>query len=154
VTPLRNQEYLISKVLTLTLLSLLENLAIVALTYGFGRHLLPFLVALLLAGTLYALFGFIFVVRYESINEYLLPSVLFATLLSLPMLPYLGVNLSWLIYLHPLHGALFWLTAAFQPLPAGQLIFSLFYSLAWIAVGYHLSRRAFYRFVIIREGVR
>jgi fluoroquinolone transport system permease protein len=156
VTPLRNQEYLISKVLTLTLLSLLENLAIVALTYGFGRHLLPFLVALLLAGTLYALFGFIFVVRYESINEYLLPSVLFATLLSLPMLPYLGLNLSWLISLHPLHGALLWLTAAFQPLPAPawQLTYSLFYSLAWIAVGYHLSRRAFYRFVIIREGVR
>jgi hypothetical protein len=70
------------------------------------------------------------------------------------MISYLGVNLSWLIYLHPLQGSLIWLTAAFQPTPIWQLIMSFLYSLAWIVVGAYLSRRAFYRFVVLQEGVR
>lgn len=154
VTPLRSQEYLIAKVATLTLLSLVENLAIVALTYGFGLHLLQVLVGLALATPLFALFGFMVVVRYDAVNEFLLPSIGFAALLSLPMVTYLGLDLSWLIFLHPLQGGMLWLTAAFQSIPSWQLIFSLLYSLAWIAAGAYLSRRAFYRFVIVREGVR
>lgn len=154
VTPLRSQEYLFAKVATLTLLSLLENLVIVALTYGFGPYLLKVFVGLALAAPLYALFGFIVVVRYDAVNEFLLPSILFASLLSLPMVTYLGLNISWLIYLHPLQGSLLWLTAAFQPIPTWQLILSLLYSLAWVGIAAYLSRRAFYRFVIVREGVR
>jgi fluoroquinolone transport system permease protein len=154
VTPLRNQEYLLAKVATLTVLSLLENLAIVALTYGFGPHLLKVLVALLTAAPLFALFGFVVVVRYDAVNEFLLPSIGFAALLSLPMITYLGLDLPWLIYLHPLQGNLLWLTAAFQPVPTWQLGLTFLYSLAWIGVGAYLSRRAFYRFVIVREGVR
>jgi fluoroquinolone transport system permease protein len=154
VTPLRSQEYLFAKVATLTLLSLVENLTIIALTYGLGPHLLLVFVGLSLAAPLYALFGFIVVARYDAVNEFLLPSVAFATLLSLPMITYLGLDLSWLIYFHPLQGSLLWLTAAFQPIPAWQLILSLLYSLLWIGIAAYLCRRAFYRFVIVREGVR
>ncbi len=154
VTPLRGQEYLFAKVATLTLLSLIENLAVVALTYGFGPYLLMVLVGLSLAAPLFALFGFMVVVRYDAVNEFLLPSIAYASLLSLPMMTYLGLNLSWLIYLHPLQGSLVWLTAAFQPIPAWQLLFSLFYSLIWIGIGARFSRRAYYRFVVLQEGVR
>jgi hypothetical protein len=35
-----------------------------------------------------------------------------------------------------------------------QLVMSFLYSLAWIVVGAYLSRRAFYRFVVLQEGVR
>jgi fluoroquinolone transport system permease protein len=154
VTPLRSQEYLLAKVATLTILSIVENLSVVALTYGFGPYLLAVLVALSLATPLFVLFGFMVVVRYDAINEFLMPSIVFASLLSLPILSYLGLNLSWLIFLHPLQGGLIWLTAAFQPVPAWQLLLSLIYSLAWIGAAAYLSRRAFYRFVIIREGVR
>jgi fluoroquinolone transport system permease protein len=154
VTPLRTEEYLFAKVATLTLLSLLENLLIAALTYGFGPYLSYLFVGITLAAPLYALFGFVVVARYDAVNEFLLPSIAFATLLSLPMITYFGLNLSWLIYLHPLQGALVWLTAAFQPTSPWLLLFSLLYSLAWIGAALHLGRRAFYRFVIIREGVR
>ncbi|MFZ0547979.1 MAG: hypothetical protein WAM60_21215 [Candidatus Promineifilaceae bacterium] len=154
VTPLRNQEYLFAKVATLTALSLLENMTIVALTYGFGPYLFKVLVGLLLAAPLYTLFGFVVVVRYDAVNEFLLPSIVFASLLSLPMITYLGANLSWPIFLHPLEGSLLWLTAAFQPVPGWQLSLSLLYSAAWIGIGAVVARRAFYRFVVVREGVR
>jgi fluoroquinolone transport system permease protein len=154
VTPLRSQEYLFAKVATLTLLSLLENLFIVALTYGFGPLLLKVLAGLALAAPLYVLFGFMVVVRYDAVNEFLLPSIVYASVLSLPMITYLGLDLSWFIFLHPLQGSLLWLTAAFQPIPAWQLVLSLLYGLVWIGLAAYLARRAFYRFVIIREGVR
>jgi fluoroquinolone transport system permease protein len=154
VTPLRSQEYLFAKVATLTLLSLLENLFIVVLTYGFGPLLLKVLVGLALAAPLYVLFGFMVVVRYDAVNEFLLPSIVYASVLSLPMITYLGLDLSWFIFLHPLQGSLLWLTAAFQPIPAWQLVLSLLYGLVWIGLAAYLARRAFYRFVIIREGVR
>jgi fluoroquinolone transport system permease protein len=70
------------------------------------------------------------------------------------MITYLGLDLSWFIFLHPLQGSLLWLTAAFQPIPAWQLVLSLLYGLVWIGLAAYLARRAFYRFVIIREGVR
>ena len=154
VTPLRSQEYLLAKVATLTLLSIVENMTVVALTYGIGPHLLAVVIALSLATPLFALFGFLVVIRYDAINEFLMPSIVFASLLSLPLVSYLGVNLSWLIYLHPIQGGLTWLTAAFEPVPIWQLGFSFIYSVAWIAGAAYLSRRAFYRFVILREGVR
>jgi fluoroquinolone transport system permease protein len=156
VTPLRSQEYLFAKVATLTLLSLVENLTVTALTYGFAPYLLKVAVGLLLAVPLFALVGFIVVVRYDAINEFLLPSILVASVLSLPMITYFGLDLTWLIHLHPLQGSLTWFTAAFQPdvVPIWQLIMSFFYSLVWIVCGVYLGRRAFYRFVVLKEGVR
>jgi fluoroquinolone transport system permease protein len=154
VTPLRSQEYLAAKVATLTLLSIVENLTVVALTYGIGPHLLAVVVALTLATPLFALFGFMVVVRYDAINEFLMPAIGYASLLSLPLIDYMGVDLSWLIFLHPVQGGLIWLTAAFEAVPVGQLAFSFGYSVIWIVAAGYLSRRAFYRFVILGEGVR
>jgi len=44
--------------------------------------------------------------------------------------------------------------AAFDPLPAWKMIYGLLYSLAWIGLAYFFSQRAFYKFVIRKEGTR
>jgi fluoroquinolone transport system permease protein len=154
VTPLRTWEYLASKLVTLTALGLLENLAIVIATYGLGFRILPLLVGMLLAAAIYCLLGFAVVARYDSINEYLMPSFLFTALLSIPLLPYFGLGSGWWFYLHPLHGTLSWIRAAFEPVPAWELIYGLLYPLVWIVPVFAWSRRSFHRFVIAREGAR
>ncbi|HKQ74767.1 MAG TPA: hypothetical protein VJ810_13830 [Blastocatellia bacterium] len=78
VTPLPTWEYLASKVGTLTLLGLVENTVIVMLLVGLGFNLLPLAASLVLTAALYCLAGVIAVVRYASINEYLMPSVLYS----------------------------------------------------------------------------
>ncbi|MAG35252.1 MAG: ABC transporter [Dehalococcoidia bacterium] len=154
VTPLRIGEYLASKVLTLTLLALVENIILVALLYGLGFSVLPLVVGLTLASALYVLAGFLVVARYDSINEYLLPSILYTSVLSVPLLVYLGMWTSWAIYLHPLHAPLLVMEAAFGPVDTARLLYGVLYSALWIVLVAAWSQRVFRRFIVAREGVR
>lgn len=154
VTPLRKSEYLASKLLTLALLSLLETAVVVLIVYGFNANLIWLAAGTILLSLIYGLAGFSFVVRYDSINTFILPSVPFTALFSLPLLHYLGVWSSPLMYLHPLQAPLLLLKGAFQPIAAWEVIYGVVYSAVTIALAYAWSQRAFYKFVILKEGVR
>lgn len=152
VTPLRAGEYLGAKVGTLLLLSLLENVLLTWLVAGSAFSVPLLVIAITLAAGFYTLAGFALVARYESMNEYLLPSLLFATLLALPLLPYFGVGdvtlIRALAYLHPLQPALLLLEAAFRPLPSWQTVYGLLAGTLWLAVGALSARNAYQRFVV------
>ncbi len=152
VTPLRTWEYLAAKVITLTGLSLLENLLIVGLGYGLNFDLLPLLVGMSLAAALYTLAGFVAVSRYDSINEYLFPSFLYTLLFIPPFLPYLGLGESWLYYLHPLQAPLLLTQAAFQPVATWQWFYGVLYSGLWMGLLFWWSRWTFAQFVVATEG--
>lgn len=152
VTPLRTWEYLASKVGTLALLGLVENIVIVMLLVGLGFNLLPLMASLVLTAALYGLAGVIAVVRYASINEYLMPSVLYTSLLAMPLLPYLAQWNTWLIYLHPLQATLLLAQAAFQPVTHWQLVYGVLYSTLWAGLLAHFSGRAFRRSIIASTG--
>jgi fluoroquinolone transport system permease protein len=155
VTPLRVGEYLASKVITLTLLSAVENVLLAGfLLQGPRFALLPLVTGIALASALYVLVGFVAVARYASINEYLLPSIFYTTLLSLPLFPYLGRWETWLVYVHPLQPALVVMRAAFEPVEGWQMMYGLAYGGLWIGLLATWSRRDFLRFVVARAGGR
>ncbi|MBA2572144.1 MAG: ABC transporter permease [Gemmatimonadetes bacterium] len=148
VTPLRTGEYLAAKAITLTLLALVENVIIVALFRGLRFELLPLVAGIVLASGIYVLTGFVAVVRYGSINEFLMPSVVYTSLLTLPLLTYLGQWEHWLLYLHPLQAPLLLLRAAFVPVEGWQVVYSVTYGGACVALAYLWSRQAFAHFVV------
>ena len=154
ITPLRPWEYLLSKVVSLGLLSTLETLLIVVVISGFGFNWVWLILGVLFLIALYSLYGFFVVARYHSISEFILPSVLWTMGFSLPLLYYFDVWRNWVMFLHPLQAPLVLMQAAFEPLPAWQIIYGLVYSLVWIAITYIITHRAFYRFVVTKEGVR
>jgi len=151
VTPLRSTEYLLVKVLALSLLVLAENLIIAALFSGFRFDLLPMSLGLLFAGAIFSLTGFLAVVRYASINEFLLPSMPYTLLLMLPILNFIGAvphpMLRPLFYLHPVQAALVLMEGGFRPLSGLEWVYGLLYSLGGVIVLFVLCRRAFRRFV-------
>jgi len=147
VTPLRQGEYLVAKIVTLTWLAMLESLLIVGVSYGLALNWLWLLSGLLAMAAIYILAGFIFVSRYDSINEYLMPSGLLTLFLSLPLIDYFEMWPSLLFYLLPTQPPLLLLRAAFQPLAAWQLGYALLGSIFWIGVGYGWSKRVFYRVI-------
>lgn len=149
VTPLRGTEYLLVKVIALALLVLAENLLIAGLFSGFRFMLLPLALGLALSGAMFTLVGFLAVVRYDSINEFLLPSLPYTLLLMLPLLDYFGVVQSPLFYLHPVQAALVLMEGGFRSLTALEWIYGLGYSLAGIIGLFILCRRAFRRFVTV-----
>jgi fluoroquinolone transport system permease protein len=149
VTPLRVSEYLASKVVSLGGLALAQHLALVLLMAGPNVSLLPLLAGLAAAATLYILVGFAVVVRYRSINDYLLPSIPYAGALMLPVLYAAGWD-HWALYLHPMQPAVVLMRAAFAPAIPWQLVYGAAGSALWIAGGYLLARHSFERFVVAR----
>ena len=154
VTPLADWEYLASKTLTLAALSVVEQVVIVWSAYGGGFAAGPLVAGVVLAGVLYTLTGFLLVARYRSINEFMFPSVLFTTVLSLPMLHYFGLWDTWLLYLHPFTAPLVLLGGAFRPIAPWAWAYGVLYSAAWAGLLLLAGRRAFDRFIVAREGVR
>jgi fluoroquinolone transport system permease protein len=154
ITPLRPGEYLFSKVFSLGLLSLLETLIVVAAVSGsgFGWPLLA--AGILFLIVLYALYGFFVVARYDSISDFILPSAVWTIGLSLPLLQYFGFWRHWSLFLHPLQAPLVLMQAAFEPLPTWQVAYGILYSLVWSGIAYVICRRAFHRFVVVKQGVR
>lgn len=153
-TPLRPAEYLAAKTATISGLALMESVLIVVITAGWNVNWLLLLAGITGTAVLLCLAGFIVVVRYDSVNEYLLPSVLYVMALCIPMVAYLVNWDHWLLYLHPMQASMTLLTGAWQPLTWQQIIYGLGYSALWIAGFSHLSLRAFHRFVITKPGVK
>jgi len=154
VTPLADWEYLASKTLTLATLSVVEQVVIVWSAYGGGFAAGPLVAGVVLAGVLYTLTGFLLVARYRSINEFMFPSVLFTTVISLPMLHYFGLWDTWLLHLHPFTAPLVLLGGAFRPLAPWGWAYGVLYAAAWAGLLLVAGRRAFDRFIVAREGVR
>lgn len=156
-TPLRAGEYLASKAITLSLLSLLEAVVIVLLTFGSPPRPLALVAGVLLGTTFYSLAGFIVVARYDSINEYLLPSIVYLGLLALPLLPYAGIGsalVARLAYAHPLQPVLVLMEDALRPAGGWRPAYGLLYGCLWVGLLFWASRQTFQRFVVRKEGVR
>ena len=144
VTPLRDDEYLGSKLLTLAALSLVEGLLIATAVAGPDPRLTLVALGIALAAGLLCIAGVGLVVRFESINEFIMPSVLYTFVLSLPVLGYFGVGARVLYLPHPLQGPLE-LMQIHAPHTSGQLLYAIGYPLIWMVPAYLWSRRALRR---------
>jgi fluoroquinolone transport system permease protein len=58
------------------------------------------------------------------------------------------------MFLHPIQATLVLIQAAFESVPPWQVMYGVLYSLLWLGIAYYFSQRAFYRFVIMKQGVR
>jgi fluoroquinolone transport system permease protein len=152
VTPMRRGEYLSAKLISLTLITLLVSVAVVLFVWGIQLNWLMLILAVVLNSWLLTLTGFIIAARYDSINEFLIPSIVFMLPTQLPLLAYFGIWDSWLIYLVPTMPAMIMLEAAFRPVESWQLIYSLLYlPTAAVAVTFW-ARRVYDQFVVRGEG--
>jgi len=154
VSPLRPWEYLSGKIGSLAVLSLLESLVVVVAVSGASFNWLLLILGILCLVALYVLYGFLVVVRYDSIGEFILPSAIWTMGFSIPLLYYFNFWRSSWIFLHPLQAPLILMQSAFEKIPSLQIAYGLGYSLLWIAIAYSLAQRAYHRFVVTKEGTR
>lgn len=148
VTPLRDSEYLISKITSLTLLSLVENFLIVLIGYGTTFNIISFIAGLAGAAFVYSLCGFVAVSRHSSINEYLFPSFFYTLAFLPPFLPYGGWEIGWPLLLHPLQGPLLIVQGAFGEVEGGTLVAGVLLSVLWTIVLFMIGRKIFVRYMI------
>lgn len=155
VSPLRLAEYLASKLISLTLLVLVEGTVLVLLSGGITNGAFAPVVnwGLILGGTalmgaMLTLFGVILVVRFDTITDFLMPALLVAIPLQVPALYFAGLSDSplWLVIPTSAPTLLIW--GAWNGLEAWQVLYGIGYSLLVIAAAYVWASRAFTRYVI------
>ena len=143
VTPVREAQYLWSKIIVLTLISVLCCYGLVGIVHGVHFQWAHFGTAAAGTTIFFGLIGFILVSGVDTFNQYIMRSVGLLILLSLPFLGYFGVMpMNYFVWL-PTWPALVLFSAAFTGIATGQLLLAYGLLIAWNLAAYQLAIRAF-----------
>ena len=154
VTPLKVNEYIFSKTLSLTILALLTSLIIVLFSYGLDFNYLALILGVLLTSFFFTLIGFIAVAKFNTLNEYFLTSVFYMIILTLPLIDFFKLLESPLFYLVPTQASLVLLQSAFEEVASWEIIYAVLYLVLWIIYIYRWAHRSFYRYIIMKQKGR
>lgn len=130
VTPVRAEEYLWSKAITLTLVALVASV-LMALA-GVGLQFRPgFLIAaVVFSSILFVFIGFIGVSKVKTFNQYFIVIPVFMVPGFLPFLNFFHITDTWLWYLLPTQASLVLFSAAFETtvtITRIEIIYALLY---------------------------
>jgi fluoroquinolone transport system permease protein len=153
-TPLRFNEYLAAKVITLTALSVLLAVFVATTTHGVHYNLPLLVLGTALGTVLMLLLGFLTVLPFTSVSDWFMPSVLPIALFNLPIVHYSGLWETPWLYLVPTQGPLLLLGAAFdqKTLTAWQIGYILLYPMLFAAGMWLLARRMFDKYLVAKTG--
>ena len=149
VSPLRREEYLLSKVVTLTLAAVIQTLILVALLPGLRIQWPILLLGLTAMAVIFVLTGLIAVLRAPTLNAYLMASVQYVAVLFVPLSLYVVDWDSWVLFLHPMYAPLVLLRAAIEPTSAWEVLAGVVFSSGWIGLLGWRTQQEFQRFVIV-----
>ena len=141
VTPLRGDEYLNLQGDDADSTIAVGKPPIATAVAGLNERLLVMSLGIALAATLLCLSGVALIVHYESINEFIMPSVLYTAVLSLPILGYFGVGAREWDMPHPIQGSLELIQMQTHYTP-NRLVYAIGYPLLWLVPISLWSRRA------------
>ena len=158
ITPMKTNDYLLSKITSLTILSCVSAIIFILLLNIFGGidfNIFFLASGIILTSILLILLGFILVSRLKSINEYLLAMALFFLALTFPpMLHLSGLYENMIFYLWPTHASLLIFRGVFNEavLETWEIAYGIIYQIVWIGLLFFLARRAFYKHIVSTGG--
>lgn len=153
VTPMQTRTYFFSKIISLTLLSVISGFLFLFLSHGIHFEYFYMVTGIILTSIFLILLGFILVARCNSINEYLLMMMLAFLLLFLPPLfDITGIYNNIIFYLWPSQASFLLFEGVFGSLSLHETIYALTYLCIWIAGCYYLAKKAFYKHIVLRGG--
>ncbi|SFL80551.1 fluoroquinolone transport system permease protein [Gracilibacillus orientalis] len=147
VSPIRIHDYLVSKVLSLTVLAMVSSSIIFGVVHQHHVDYLPFLIAVTLCSIFFTLLGILLAARVDTVNMFLYTSPLFVIVFYLPLLSFFNLADPVLLYLLPTQAVLILLEGAFDSLTVQDYIYAIAVFMAWISFAYILTYYAFQRFL-------
>ena len=156
VTPMQVDDYLLSKIISLTVLSVISASIFIALLNLFGGidfNVLYLGISIILTSVMLILLGFIIVSRVNSINEYLMAfAVLFLGLIFFPMLHLSGLYENIIFYAWPTQASFILFKGVFASasLETWEIAYAIGYQLLWIGVFFWLAKKAFYKHIVLK----
>ena len=151
VTPLNSMEYLASKSVSLSIVSLFAALIITKVNYSGDLNVVILIVGVFLSAIFFTLFGFLVASRARTINQYFIRMVPFLLFLVLPCFSLL-IKPNMIVFdIFPSVAGLRIIQGAFFGIPLWQLILDVSLLLFGTVIVGILSKRAFIKILICEE---
>ncbi|MCG3420659.1 ABC transporter permease [Oceanobacillus jordanicus] len=147
ITPYKVEEYIFSKALSLTVLSVLTSYIIHISVFGVSHYLVLFLVGVFLTSMFFTIFGLGVAVRCHTLNGFFFLSSIYSLIFLLPLLEITGMD-HFLFMLLPTKGALLLISSGFHSITTWEAIYSVVMLLSWGVIAFIWARKSFYNMII------
>lgn len=154
VTPIRIRHYLFAKVASLSVISLITAWVIHTTSIGVPEFPFLFSAGVVLTSSLMTLLSIGVVVRYQTINGFILMSQVYALPLILPLLAFFDVWNIRLFQILPTEGTLLLLRSAFSPLSTEEILYAFFILIIWNYAIYSWAKLSYKKYVLGGVGER
>lgn len=151
-TPLRIHEYILSKVLSLSFLSFIASLVIIFAVVGIKFNFFILLIAIILTSSFFTLLGIFAVSKMNNINEYLIWSVFYLSIFSIPVISFFEIFNSSIFFLIPTHSSLNLFSMLFSETSLIKAIISIFLLIIFNLLIYYFTYKRFYKYVLLKAG--
>lgn len=152
VTPLKLEEYIISKLISLSVISLISSLFIVIISKQNTINYILLISGIILASFTFTLFGIALTARIKTVNQFLIISTLFSFIIALPLIKYLGLADNLIFYFLPSQPVLLIIGNAFKNnIQSTKLIYSFITAAFWLYISYHWAKKNFYKYIILKR---
>ena len=142
VSPIRIENYILSKSIALTLISLLCCYGMVVAGIGLEFNFFHFTMAAILTTLLFSFFGFVVVADQSKFNDYMLKVAWVLILLGLPFFGYFGVVSKYWFILFPTLPMVELFDLSFNASPSiEKVILAYVGSIFWCIVAYYWAKR-------------
>ncbi|MCE3200907.1 fluoroquinolone export ABC transporter permease subunit [Paenibacillus sonchi] len=152
VTPYTIAEYICSKTLSLTLLSLAASYSVHAGTFGFRHNPVFFLAGVGLTSVFFTLAGLGVAVRCKTLNGFFLYASAVTAIFLLPFVDTVGLWTSPLLMILPAAAALALIGSVFHPLGFWQNVYMLSLLTLWCGVAYLWTLHSLQHFIVFKTG--
>jgi fluoroquinolone transport system permease protein len=127
VTPLTTREFVLSKVISLSIISVLAGVVITRLTYIDSVQWVILIIALLLTSSLFTLCGIVIGAKCKTVNQYLMKTVPIMLVLIIPCFSIIGFKYTYFLTFIPSVAALRLMLGAYLGMGGLELLFLISY---------------------------
>lgn len=127
VSPLRTIEYILSKVISLTILSVLAALAITVFSHYGSVSWLLLILSTVLTSAVFTFSGIMINAGCQTVNQYMIKTIPYMLLFVLPCFSLIGFPYSWLFTIVPSVAALRLMLGAYTGIPIYEAVVLIIY---------------------------
>jgi len=151
VTPMPTSNYIISKTITFTLLSLICSFLIILSAQPQLFHYLIFTLAVVLSASLFVFIAIIGVSFVQNFNQFILVIPLVLAPVCLPLLHYFNLYNSLIFYLIPSQACLILFKASVSTFATWEVLYAVIYLFVWNAAMYYWALKTYKKRILKTE---
>ena len=152
ITPIKIVEYILSKIISLSVLALISSFIIAICSFGINFNPIPLFIGVILSSAFFILLGFTLVSFTKSVNHYLIYSPLYLICFMFPIVNYLKIFEHSIFYFFPTTASLILIDSAFSGMKLLPVINAILILCIWIIPVYYWAYNWFNKYIVLKSS--